>query len=223
MSLTLPAPELTAVQHTRDPAARLSNVLYLPARAITAEEFRTPELSHLIEAMRALMHHTGGIGIAANQVGKRLQIFMIEAKPNNPRYQGLGEVPYQLFINPRIVAASAERRNFWHGCLSAVGEKRGNVATYEWIEVEAADEAGLVRRSRLEGLAAVIFQHELRHLLGGTYLDKATTLLTKEELDQKLDAKELNFFERADARLPLLIDDYRVGETLEEFYARVKI
>ncbi|RYZ93910.1 MAG: peptide deformylase, partial [Proteobacteria bacterium] len=171
LSLKLPDHELAAVQHTRDPAARERNVLYLPARAITAEEFRTPDLSRLVEAMRALMHRTGGIGIAANQVGKRLQLFMIEAKPNNPRYQVLGEVPYQLFINPRIIAASAERRNFWHGCLSAVGEKRGNVATYEWIEVEAADEAGIVRRARLEGLAAVIFQHELRHLLGGTYLD----------------------------------------------------
>ncbi|RYZ99315.1 MAG: peptide deformylase [Proteobacteria bacterium] len=220
LSLSMPDNDLTAVQHTRDPEARRTNVLYLPARAITMQEFGRPELSSLLARMRALMHSTGGIGIAANQVGKQLQVFMIEAKPNNPRYQVLGEVPYQAFINPRIVAASIERRNFWHGCLSAVGEKRGNVATYEWIDVEAADEAGIVRRSRLGGLAAVIFQHELRHLLGGTYLDKATTFLDKAELDEKLDAKALSFFDRVDGRLPLLLDDYRVGETLEEYYGR---
>lgn len=220
VTIDLPEGELQVVQHTRDTAARRHNVLYLPARRILEDEFASPGFALLVEKMREKMHATGGIGIAANQVGKRLQLFMIEAKPSNPRYQSIGEVPYQLFANPRILHASRERRNFWHGCLSAVGEKRGNVATYEWVEVEAANAEGRIERHRLEGLAAVIFQHELRHLLGGTYLDKAQTFLAKDELDAKLNAKELPFFERADAKLPLLLDDYRLGETLEEYYAR---
>jgi len=208
------------VQHTRDPERRKQNVLYLPARRILADEFGGPELGHLIQEMHRVMTATAGIGIAANQVGKRLQVFMIEAHPTNPRYAGLGAVPFQVFINPRIVAASPERRNFWHGCLSAVGEPRGNVATYEWVEVAAADAEGHLRQEKLSGLAAVIFQHEFRHLLGGTYLDKAQVFYGKEELDHKLDAKELAFFDRADQALPLLIDDYRVGETLEAYYER---
>lgn len=215
------AAENPVVQETKDPAARRENSLYLPARRILPDEFRSPELKDLTETMRAIMHATGGIGIAANQIGKRLQVFMIEAKPTNPRYHGLGEVPFQIFFNPRIRSASAERRNFWHGCLSAVGAPRGNVATYEWVEVEAEGEDGSLRREKLEGLAAVIFQHEFRHLLGGTYLDKAGEFLAKDELDAKLDKKERAFFGRADSSLPLLIDDYQVGESLEDYYTRV--
>lgn len=214
------ADDLAVVQQTRDAEARRENVLYLPARRVLEDEFRSPEFRELVEKMRSVMYRTGGIGIAANQVGKRLQLFMIEAKTDNPRYKGIGAVPFQVFANPRILKASRERRNFWHGCLSAVGEKRGNLATYEWVEVEAANAEGTVARHRLDGLAAVIFQHELRHLLGGTYLDKAEFLLDREELTRKLDSKELPFFERAGRELPHLIDDYHVGETLEEYYAR---
>lgn len=222
MSVVLPGPELALVQQTKDPMARAANTLYLPARRISAEEFGSPGLATLVQRLRSIMHTQGGIGIAANQVGLSLQIFLIEAKPDNPRYQVLGEVPYAVFINPRIMAASPERRNFWHGCLSAAGEPRGNVATFEWIEFEAAAEDGTLRRGRLEGLAAVIFQHELRHLLGGTYLDRARTLIAKEELDERLAKGELPFFEPVDAELPLLIGDYRLGETLEEFYSRAR-
>lgn len=212
--------EAMVVQHTRDPEERKQNVLYLPARRIGAEEFGTQSLRNLLAEMHAVMQEKGGIGIAANQVGKRLQVFMLEAKPTNPRYAVLGEVPLSIFINPRILRASPERRNFWHGCLSAVGEPRGNVATYEWIEVEAANAEGEIHQVKLSGLAAVIFQHEFRHLLGGTYLDKAAVFLPKEELDRKLEAKELPFFERAIESLPLLIGDYRIGESLEAYYER---
>lgn len=219
--MVLEAPEkISVVQHSRDPEARRKNVLYLPARRIMQDEFASPEFAALLTKMRETMHSTGGIGIAANQVGKRLQLFMIEAKTGTGRYKDLKEVPYTVFANPRIVAASKERRNFWHGCLSAVGEKRGNAATYEWIEVEAQDENGGLKRVKLDELAAVIFQHELRHIYGGTYLDKATTFLATEELKPKLDAKEVPFFERAGKDLPLLLDDYVIGESLEENYAR---
>jgi peptide deformylase len=211
------------VQHTRDPAARSKNPLYLPARRILPEEFGGAELTGIVDQLRAVMEEQGGIGIAANQIGLSLQIFLLEAKPNNPRYQVLGEVPYGVFINPRILAASEERRNFWHGCLSAAGEARGNVATYEWVEIEAAGLDGVVKNVRLESLASVIFQHELRHLLGGTYLDRARTLLAKEELDDRLAKGELPFFEPVGPELPLLIGDYRVGESLEVFYSRTAI
>ena len=220
LTLDLPEPEIVVVQHSREAEERRENPLYLPARRIMEDEFGTPAFQELLKGMKNVMHATGGIGIAANQVGKRLQVFIIEAAPTNPRYNGLAPVPYQVFVNPRIVAASPERRNFWHGCLSAVGEMRGNVATYEWIEVEAAGADGTRGIGRLSGLAAVIFQHELRHLLGGTYLDKARTFLGKEELDAKLDRKELPFFEKVGPELPLLLDDYRIGETLEDFYQR---
>ncbi|MCP5061959.1 MAG: peptide deformylase [Ignavibacteriae bacterium] len=222
-SLTLKIPEegFEVVQHIpNESEGRDQNTLYLEPRRIKHKEFNSSELSTFIDSMYTIMLRKAGVGIAANQLGKRLQIFIIEAKVDNPRYQVLGPVEKQVFINPKITNTSRERKNFWHGCLSAKDEKRGNVATFEWIEYECQDQKGKIRRGRLDGFAAVIFQHEFRHLMSGTYLDYANHFLSKDELDQKLNLGELPFFELANDTLPLLIDDYRLGETLEEYYNR---
>ena len=210
----------SVVQQTRDAKKRLGNVLYLPCRRIERSEILTPAFKKFVAAMYATMQKLEGIGIAANQVGKSLQVFIIEAGDDSPRYEGLGGVPYQLFINPKINQASADLRNFWHGCLSGEGEKRGNVSAYEWIEYECLDETAQKRTGRLEGLAAVIFQHELRHLLGGTYLDRALHFLSPQDLKEAVEVGDQNLFEPTNPLLPHLISDYRLGETLEEYYER---
>lgn len=201
---------------------REKSALYLPPRSIKKEEFNTPALKEIIDSMYSLMVQKSGVGIAANQLGKRLQIFIIEAKADNPRYRVLGPVPKQLFINPIITKASDKKKNFWHGCLSAVGKDRGNLATYEWIEYECMNENGEKRNGRLEGFAAVIFQHEFRHLLTGTYLDVAHQFLSKTELDKEVEKGNLPYFETASDSLPLLISGYTIGETLEEHHQKRK-
>ena len=201
---------------------RDKNTLYLPPRKIQDSEFNTPQLDGFINHMYDVMVAKSGVGIAANQVGKRLQIFIIEAKANNPRYKVLGPVAKQIFINPKIIRASSSKKNFWHGCLSANGEKRGNVATYEWIEYECQNIKGEIQRGKLEGFAAVIFQHEFRHMLNGTYLDVAKQFLYKPELDQQIELGKLPFFETASDSLPHLIGEYVIGESLDEFHARKK-
>jgi len=221
LTLEIPKNGFEVVQHIpADKNGRDTNSLYIEPRAITKDEFNTSELTTYIDSMYAVMVRTAGVGIASNQIGKRLQIFMIEAKSSNPRYKVLGPVEKQVFINPVITKTSKTRMNFWHGCLSADGENRGNVATYEWIEYRCQDERGEVRTGRLEGFAAVIFQHEFRHMLGGTYLDHAKHLLPKEELDAQLESGKLPFFELASDTLPLLIEGYELGETIEEYYER---
>ncbi len=220
-SLTLKIPEegFDVVQHIhKESEGRDQNALYQEPRRIKPKEFNSSELNTFIDSMYTIMLRKAGVGIAANQLGKRLQIFIIEAKVDNPRYEVLGPVAKQVFINPKITSASKERKNFWHGCLSAHGEKRGNVASYEWIEYECQNQKGEIQRGRLDGFAAVIFQHEFRHLMGRTYLDYANHFLSKDELNQKLNIGELPFFELAKDTLPLLIDEYRLGETLEDYY-----
>lgn len=221
LTLSIPKEGFEVVQHTpQDTDGRDQNALYLAPRRITDNEFNSVELSTYIDSMYAVMVRTAGVGIASNQLGKRLQLFMIEAKPSNPRYKVLGPVEKQIFINPIITKVSEKRMNFWHGCLSANGENRGNVATHEWIEYTCQNQKGEMRKGRLEGFAAVIFQHEFRHMLGGTYLDHAKHFLPKEELDQKLDSKELPFFDVASDTLPLLIEGYKLGETIEAYHSR---
>lgn len=220
-SLTLNIPEqgFEVVQHMPKTAeGRENNTLYIAPRRIKENEFNSPELHTLVDSMYAVMLNKAGVGIAANQLGKRLQVFIIEAKVNNPRYEVLGPVVKQVFINPKITKVSTERKNFWHGCLSANGEKRGNVATYSWLEYECQNEKGEVQKGQLEGFGAVIFQHEFRHLMSGTYLDHANHFVAKDELDEKLESGALPFFEIANDTLPLLIEGYELGETLEDYY-----
>lgn len=222
-SLTLDVPKegFKVVQHIpKNQTGRDQNTLYIAPRKIRSDEFNSTELTVYIDSMYAVMLRTAGVGIASNQLGKSLQIFIIEAKPTNPRYKVLGPVEKQVFINPIITKTSKTCKNFWHGCLSADGENRGNVATYEWIEYSCQNQKGEVEHGRLEGFAAVIFQHEFRHMLGGTYLDHANHFLPKEELDEKLDSGEIPFFDVANDSLPLLIEGYEIGETIDEFHGR---
>jgi peptide deformylase len=207
--------QIPANQKGRD-----KNALYLPARRIREKEFKSSNLNVLIDSMYSMMVKKSGVGIAANQLGKRLQIFIIEAKADNPRYKVLGPVPKQIFINPMITKVSTKKKNFWHGCLSADGEKRGNVATYEWIEYQCQNENGNIQIGRLDGFAAVIFQHEFRHLMNGTYLDVAKEFLSKTELDHEIEMGKIPFFETAPDTLPLLISGYTVGETLDNYHSK---
>lgn len=218
LSLNIPEEGFKVVQHIpADSVGRDKNALYLKPRSIRQNEFNSAELNTFIDSMYSLMQNKAGVGIAANQLGKRLQIFIIEAQTDNPRYQILGPVKKQVFINPIITKVSQKRKNFWHGCLSAQTSKRGNVASFEWVEYECKDINGKIQRGRLEGFAAVIFQHEFRHLMNGTYLDHANHFLAKDELDRKLETGELPFFELANDTLPLLIDGYQLGKPLEDY------
>ena len=218
LTLDIPKEGLKVVQHIpKDSLGRDQNALYLTPRSIKQDEFNSVELNTFVDSMYAIMLRKEGVGIAANQLGKRLQIFIIEAMDDNPRYKVLGTVTNQVFINPKITKVSNERKNFWHGCLSANGEDRGNVATFEWIEYECQNQKGEVQRGKLEGFASVIFQHEYRHLMNGTYLDHAKHFLPKEELVHQLETGEVPFFELADYTLPLLIEGYQLGINLEDY------
>jgi len=222
LTFAIPPNGFQVVQQLPDSARSGSdNPLYLPPREISADEFGSPELQLFVDSMYRVMSRTAGVGIAANQLGKRLQIFMIEAEADNPRYQVLGAVPKQVFINPKITAASKPLRNFWHGCLSAKGESRGNVATHAWIEYTCQNLDGSIRTGRLDGFAAVIFQHEFRHMLGGTYLDHANHRVPKPELDTLMASGALPFFEACADTVPLLISGYHLGESLTEYHQRV--
>ena len=115
-SLTFEIPEegFQVVQHIpMDSEGRDQNALYLDPRRIEHEEFNSSELNTFIDSMYTIMLRKAGVGIAANQLGKRLQIFIIEAKVGNSRYKVLGPVEKQIFINPKIkfmMGSVAERK-----------------------------------------------------------------------------------------------------------------
>lgn len=99
-----------------------NQVLYQKCKPVT--DIQSSEIQNIIAEMREKMQGNG-IGLAANQIGYPHQIFMIEFDSSNARYPlNFDSVPFQVFINPKITKASEKRVGFWHGCLSALGEKR---------------------------------------------------------------------------------------------------
>jgi len=188
-------------------------ILYHPTKPV--ENIADSKIQKIIYNMKT--HLQGkGIGLAANQIGEPLQIFIIEYLPNKEKYNYLNfpSIPLQVFINPKITAVSKEKMSFWHGCLSAIDRPRGLIATYSWIEYDAYDENGWHKIDRLDGLSAIIFQHEFRHLLGSLYIDHAKNFLNLDELKSLFELGKLKPYEPADDNVPLLLSDYKVGDPI---------
>jgi len=215
---------LDIVQRPIHIAERKNHVLYTPARKVKI--FNT-KFKNKVKDLIATMHHEHGVGIAAPQVGWNEQVFVIEASvdssryPLMRRYRQLKDVKQQIFINPKITYVSKDYVDYWHGCLSAKGVDRGLVRTYKTLGFSAQNIEGHVFKGTLESLAAIIFQHEFRHLLGTLYCDHAKTFVSLDEMKTKVLGGELDLYkENAEGDVPYLLKDYKIGETIEEYRER---
>lgn len=133
------------------------------------------ELKILLDSMYDLMKNSNGMGLAANQVGLSLRMFVMEG-PN-------GRVN---LVNPKIVVRSKFQANLREGCLSAPGDFVTVPSRAEWVDVGFQDEEGTYKRLVLKGIFAVCFQHELDHLNGKTFLsDKSIPRNIRKPLAKK--------------------------------------
>lgn len=135
-----------------------NEVLRTRSREVTAFDNR---LSELVDDMVETMFLADGVGLAAVQVGilKRVCVVCID-----------GERVYEL-VNPVITKRSGEQRGL-EGCLSIPG-KSGTVVRPMRVTVEAQDRFGKEHRYVAEGFLARAFCHEIDHLDGILYVDKA--------------------------------------------------
>jgi peptide deformylase len=152
------------------------------------------ELQELIDKMIAAMREANGVGLAAPQVNRNLQLSVIETLPKYDDKEQ--EIPdsRQLFViaNPEIVWRSRSLVDGVEGCLSIPGYV-GEVERHEAIRVRAQDRHGKKIKLRLTGWTARIFQHEIDHLNGVLYIDKLTDPLnfwTDEEFQRMLASDE---------------------------------
>lgn len=164
-------------------------VLRKVAVPVAAEEFGSKKLMDIIEKMsKALQATDDGIGIAAPQIGVSKRIFLAseealamdkELKNPDARFEKEKDKnkkwEYYVFINPEIVQMSAKKSAGTEGCLS-VPKKYGEVARAEKIRVRAKNEAGKTFERGASGLFARLFQHEIDHLNGILFIDKAVNL-----------------------------------------------
>lgn len=114
----------------------------------------------LIKDMIDTMYEAQGVGLAAPQVGVLKQVVVID----------VGDGPLCL-INPKILSTEGEVID-QEGCLSIPG-KQADVARPEKVKVKALNESGQEVIIEGEGLLARALCHEIDHLYGVLYIDKA--------------------------------------------------
>lgn len=119
----------------------------------------TPEIKALISDMRKTMEEAQGIGLAANQVGRDLAIFVISRKLAEEN-----KVP-DVYINPEITEYSKEPVEMEEGCLSLPGYWQ-YIQRPKKIKIKALDENGKKIKFKAKGLLARVLQHEYDHLQG---------------------------------------------------------
>lgn len=130
------------------------------------KKFNKTEIRELIKAMRQSMQEADGIGLSANQIGLDLKVFVAK----------VGNKFYSIF-NPEIIQLSKEQIPMEEGCLSVPGVF-GTVDRPEKITIKGLDINGKQIKIKSWGLLARVFQHEIDHLNGKLFIDKAKRVVS---------------------------------------------
>lgn len=123
----------------------------------------TPNIIKLLRNMLETMYDADGVGLAAPQVGVLKRVIVID----------VGEGPIVL-INPEIIEKKGEMTDS-EGCLSCPGLV-GDVKRYKTVKVKGLNEKGEEIIIEGEDLLSTALQHEIDHLDGILFIDKAINL-----------------------------------------------
>ncbi len=169
-----------------------NSILRKKAHAVRPAEI--PELQTLIDDMIDTMRHEPGVGLAANQVAVSKRLAVIEyAEPLPADAPPEAEPPkpkLYVIINPEITAASKEMVNGTEGCLSVPGYA-GHVLRHEAVTVKALNRKGQSIKIKARGWLARIFQHEIDHLNGVLFIDKASKVWQTQSEEEEADLVEV--------------------------------
>jgi len=149
----------------------------------------TPELGTLIDDMFETMYAAPGIGLAAVQVGVPKRILVIDLQ--EPEEEEGEPVRRPLvFINPEIVDSSETLQTYNEGCLS-VPEMYAEVDRPDRIRARWLDRDGTAHDEELDGMLAVVLQHEMDHLEGILFIDHLSRLKREMILKKLSKARKL--------------------------------
>ena len=129
----------------------------LPVESVSAE------IRKLIDDMAETMYAAPGVGLAATQIGEKLQLFIIDIAEEGAPSE------LRVFINPEILETTGDI-TWQEGCLSFPGVQE-DIDRAAKVKVRAQDRDGKVFTLEAEGLLAVAIQHEYDHLQGVLMID----------------------------------------------------
>ena len=166
-------------------------VLRKQSRPLTKDEIRSPSIQLLIDLMRNTMREAPGVGLAAQQIGKSIQLAVIEDRAEYLTRLSEDEIaetqrsaiPFHVIINPKLTSLGKSSAQFFEGCLSVAGYQ-AVVDRALNVRVECLNEQGEKITIKAQGWYARILQHEIDHLNGTLYIDrmKTRTLTTGENM-----------------------------------------
>ena len=148
------------------------DILRDKAKKVLISDILKPKIQTILKEMKeSLLKEDDGVAIAAPQIGYPQRIFMISEKVFKEE-KGSKE---KVYINPKIINLSKKKESTNEGCLS-VRWKYGEVQRSTKATVGAYDEKGKKFQRGASGLLAQIFQHEMDHLDGVLFIDKAENI-----------------------------------------------
>ena len=130
----------------------------------------TPRILQLLDDMHDTLDVAQGVGLAAPQVGVLRRIVIVE----------IDDKKYEM-INPEIIETKGKQEEI-EACLS-VPEKYGLVKRPAWVKVRAMDRHGKIFEAEGTGLMARCFCHELDHLDGTLYIDRAIEMYNPDDIE----------------------------------------
>jgi peptide deformylase len=164
---------MTVLDILRYPDARLHTV----AKPVAAVD---DAVRQLVADMAQTMYEAPGIGLAATQVNVHLRVIVIDVSEARD--------DLKVFINPEIVASSAESKVYEEGCLSVPGIY-DEVERPERVTVKALDLSGQSFTLEADGVLAVCIQHEIDHLNGKVFVQYLSRL-KQSRIKSKLSKQE---------------------------------
>ncbi|MCP4673563.1 MAG: peptide deformylase [Desulfobacula sp.] len=148
-------------------------------------------IRQLIDDMGETMFSAPGIGLAAPQIGvnKRVIVYDVNAGISDDDETREIKPEFRSLINPEIINASGSIVSKEEGCLSVL-DYNADVKRYEKVSVRALNIEGRQLEFTVEGIPAIIMQHEIDHLDGILFIDRISAL--KRAMYKKKVTKKLN-------------------------------
>ena len=146
-------------------------VLRQVAREVQRSELASIPTQQFIDDLVETMRDADGAGLAAIQIYEPIRICAIEVR-NNPRYPYKPMIPLTILVNPVLSPVDDELFDNNEGCLS-VPNLRGVVKRSVHLHVQAWDRHGNPIDEIVHGLKAGTYQHEVDHLNGKMFVDRA--------------------------------------------------
>ncbi len=175
-----------------------NDILRKISKEVPVLDIKKPKIQKILKDMStALDNEYDGVAIAAPQIAVSLRIFVVSSKIFEEEFMYDGKTnikntrkkypPNLVFINPKIIKISNDKKLMDEGCLS-VRPTYGRVRRATRATIEYYNEEGEKLTKSATGLLAHIFQHETDHLDGILFIDKAKDIhdvVLEDENDEK--------------------------------------